>query len=110
MDAPTGTPGASADFELMLAGITGPTGASLTSTNAFCINGGTTIAVLLVNDSASTSEPSGVGITPTASGFTINTAGTYSISYGVNLTAVLLLGLQLTVNGTPLTASQVRQE
>ncbi|GAF15389.1 flagellar hook-length control protein FliK [Bacillus sp. JCM 19045] len=134
VDAPTGTPGVSPDFELVAAGIgiTGPTGAtgvpgvtgatgatgatgpasptgeSLTSTYAFGTNGGSTIAVLLGGTTVPVpSNQLSSGITPAGDGFTINTAGTYSISYGVNLTAGLLLGLRLTVNGTPLTSSAV---
>ena len=122
VDAPTGTPGESADFELVLPslGVTGPagptgptgpaspTGEALTSTYAFGTNGGSTIAVVLGGTTVPVPDNQlAAGITATGDGFTIDTAGTYSISYNVNLTAGLLLGLRLTVNGTPLASSEV---
>ncbi|AIC94010.1 BclA C-terminal domain-containing protein [Shouchella lehensis] len=116
VDAPTGTPGTSADFELILPsiGVTGPTGPAgptgegLTTTYAFGTNGGTTIAVVLGGTTVPVPDNQIVsGLTAEDDGFAVATAGTYSISYNVNLTAALLLGLRLTVNGVPLDSSEV---
>ncbi len=47
-----------------------------------------------------------ITVDPTDTVFTITLSGRYYLSYKVNTTAALLLGARLTVNGTPLEASE----
>lgn len=96
-------------------GVTGATGANapnLTATAGFAANttgaiigvllGGTTIPL----PSAQLFSPD-ITINGGNTALTINTAGTYRLSYHVNTTAALLVSTRLIINGSPNTASTV---
>lgn len=71
---------------------------------------GSVIAVVLggTNVSVPNSQNlSGVTADGSNTNFTIARAGTYRISYAINLTAALLVSTRILINGTPVTASAI---
>ncbi|WP_128211320.1 BclA C-terminal domain-containing protein [Clostridium manihotivorum] len=95
-----------------ITGATGANGASTTANSAFAANTtGASIAVLLGGTSISlpNSQNIGPGISIDASNtvFTVSNAGTYYISYHINLTAALGVSSRLLINSVSNTASVV---
>lgn len=99
-------------------GATGPTGAfapTTTTTTAGSAASITTTGTLLtvIVGSLNLALPNAQVLSPdiTVSGantvFTVATAGTYRLSYSVNITAALSLGTRLLVNGSPLPGSSI---
>ncbi|OBY76559.1 hypothetical protein BBG47_26350, partial [Paenibacillus sp. KS1] len=108
----TGATGATGATGTGATGATGATGTSTTATSAFAANTtGATIAVILGGTlvplpSAQNIGP-GITINGTNDTFTVSTAGRYYITYQVNLTAGLLLGSRLIINGAANVASTI---
>ncbi|WP_427847089.1 BclA C-terminal domain-containing protein, partial [Clostridium folliculivorans] len=93
-------------------GLTGATGATLTVNSAFASNTtGSTISVILGGTSISLPSNQNIGpgisIDETNTTFTVSNAGTYFITYQINLTATLTVSSRLLINGLPNTASIV---
>lgn len=93
-------------------GPTGPDGPNLTATAGYAANtSGSTITVLL--GGTNIPLPNNQLLSPDIlvnganTAFTINTFGTYRISYHVNVTAALLMGTRLMINGVASTASTI---
>lgn len=115
-NGPTGATGvAGATGPTGANGATGPTGATgitFTTTSGFADNtssasinvavGGTPVP--LPNDQI---LPAGISVDATNTIFTIANAGTYRISYTVNLSAALAVGTRLLINGSPNTSTTV---
>lgn len=103
----TGVTGATGDT-----GITGATGTSITATSSYAANTtGATIAVVLTGTLVPLPSAQNIGSGITVNGsndtFTVSTAGRYYITYQINLTAGLLLGSRLLINGTSNVASSI---
>lgn len=90
----------------------GPTGINVTSTTAFAVNtSGTTINVavggVLVPLPNNQVLPAGFAVDSANQVFTISVPGRYRISYQVNVTAALIMGTRILLNGTAITQSTV---
>ncbi|OAB77715.1 BclA C-terminal domain-containing protein, partial [Paenibacillus crassostreae] len=108
----TGETGATgATGETGATGATGETGEAFTDVNAFAANtSGAIIAVLLGGTDIPLPDDhilNGITINGASTIITIPTAGTYMISYQINLTAALAVNSQLLINGVALTPSIV---
>lgn len=69
-------------------------------------NAGLTLAVVLGGTTVPLSDAQNMSsVTVNGEAFTVLSAGTYRLAYNVNLTAGLLLGTRLLINGTPNLAS-----
>lgn len=85
-------------------GATGATGTSTTATSSYAANTtGASIAVVLLGTlvplPSDQNIGSGISVNGSNDTFTVSTAGRYYISYQLNLTAGLLLGSRLLING-----------
>ncbi|WP_206871065.1 BclA C-terminal domain-containing protein, partial [Clostridium zeae] len=93
-------------------GSTGSTGTSPTTNSAFAANtSGSIISVILGGTSVSLPNSQNIGpgisIDGTNTTFTVSNAGTYYITYDINLTAALAVSSRLIINGSANTASTV---
>lgn len=93
-------------------GATGATGTNVTATTSYADNttgAAITISVAGVSVPLPNDQiiPAGITVDGTNTIFTINTAGTYRLSYNVNLTAALLSGARLIINGAANISSTV---
>ncbi|SEO95931.1 Collagen triple helix repeat-containing protein, partial [Amphibacillus marinus] len=109
---PTGATGSTgATGPTGVTGTTGATGDSATETNSFAANTtGAIVPVIVVGTLVplpSAQVLNGVIVNGANTVFTITQPGDYFIFYNVNLTASLLLGSRLLINGTPYTASSI---
>lgn len=93
-------------------GATGATGTSTTATSSYAANTtGASIAVVLLGTlvplPSDQNIGSGISVNGSNDTFTVSTAGRYYISYQLNLTAGLLLGSRLLINGVANVASTI---
>ncbi|PGT97882.1 BclA C-terminal domain-containing protein, partial [Bacillus cereus] len=93
-------------------GATGSTGTSTTNVSSFAANttGALIGVIVLGTDVPLPSDQTlsgGITVDGTNTIFTVPNAGRYLITYGVNLTAALLLSTRLIINGSANTASTI---
>lgn len=107
---PTGATGATGATGPI--GPTGPTGANVTATTSFAANTtGALVAVAIAGTPVplpnSQVIPAGITVDGTNTIFTVANAGTYRISYIVNVTAALLMTTRVMINGGANVASTI---
>lgn len=107
LQGPQGNPGVQG-----IQGPVGPTGPNITDTAAFAANtSGATINVALLGTPVPLPDsqvlPTGVTVNPGNNTFTIAPGGRYRLSYHVNITAAVVMGTRLIINGGANVASTV---